>query len=193
MENKMTIRQMINRGTFDPNKGQYLNWIYYDRQVLDNAGNLTTHLFHEGLGGDKTLSDTNYGGGDFPSNEKQEIWALEFWFYNQAAWTHATYQNFLDYLATTTMQFTIKTKSPQLQLPLYRAFGLSVPNMITGGQVGDQVLAHDAFMAVYELPIEIILQAQTPWNIDLIQDEASAAGLDDMKMYVGTCGPLTTT
>lgn len=190
---KMTIRQQLNTGTFDPNKGQALNWIYYDRQVLDAAGNLTTRLFTVPLGGAKTLSDTNFpGAGIFPSTQKQEIWALEFWFVKAANFTHAIYQNFLDYLATTTLVFFISDKSPQLQLPLYRAFGLSAPNIVTGAQAGDQVLARDPFEAVYELAIEITLQALTPFHIDLVQDQASDVALNDAKMYVGMGGPLQT-
>lgn len=188
-----TIRQLINEGTFDPDKGQYLNWMYWDRQVLDSTStNNTFMLFRDGTGGPKSLSDTNYPGGDFPSTEHMEIWNLELWFYNQAPWTSATWQNWIDYLMTTTLQLTISTKSPQLQIPLTRAYGLSLPNLLTTAVAGDQLPVQDPIKAVYPLDIEITLQALTPWHIDLIQSEGSDIALDDMLSFVGIQGPKIT-
>ena len=188
----MTIKTNINKGTFNPQTGQGLWWSYYDRAILLST-TLIHRLFTEKLGGVKTLADTNFpAAGEMPSSQKQTIMAIEIWMYFAAAFTQALYQNFIDMCRNTTLTFTITNKSPQLQIPLTQAFGLNVPNVITGGVVGDQGTIQNTVNNVFELPIPIVLQAQTPFSVDIEHHTAPSANIDAMKIYVANVGPLET-
>ena len=180
-------------GTYEKGKAQRLWWSYYDRAVLVST-TLRHRLFtvQNGQGG-KNLSDTNMtASGQLPAEHKMDIKGIEVYYHATAAFTAATWQNFLDMLVNTTLTFHIDALSPQLQLNLLQLFGANLPQTIGGAAAGDQALAVSQFKGTWELPVQITLAAKTGFNVEIEHFAAPNAALDNDNLYISLVGILDT-
>lgn len=187
----MNMQDQLRQGTVDPSSGNKLWWSYYDR-IIFAAATLNHVFFSAPLGtGGKGLSDTNWKIANvLPDNEKFTIYALEFFFIPDAAKTQAQYQNLVDVLGQSYIDFYINGKSSQLLLPLIQAFGLSFPLIVTPVAAGDTQTARSSVKGAFELPVPIVLAANTSLNVRYTLTTAGNASLDGDKLYLACVGTL---
>jgi len=183
--------QLLEAGTYNPRDGQQLWWTYYDRAVMA-AAVLNHALFTVPLGqAGKNLSDTNLTvAGEIPKGQNFEVQFLEVKYIEDAAKTHAQYQNVKDMFRDSTLEFIINGKSPQLQINMALLMGAAMDSIILGAGVGDQASAKSKYTGVYDLPVPIILAAKTNFRVELNHSVAVNASLADDEVYISLIGRL---
>lgn len=187
----MDANELLEIGTYNPNDGQKLWWIYYDRAIMA-AATLQHQLFTVPLGqAGKTLADTNCTvGGEIPKGQNFEVKGIELYYVSDAAKTVAQLQNVIDMFRDTTLEFIISGKSAQLQANLTILFGSPFTQHVTGGAAGDQLTGRSQFNNMFELPTPIILAAKTNYRIEIQHHIAVNASLADDELLVALVGNL---
>lgn len=177
-------------GTYKPGSGQVVWWEYYDRYVLATANQAYAYFQIPVNQGGKDLSDTNFPlAGLIPSTEKMAVMYLMFSYVPHAAMAHATYQFFLDFLKDTTIAYDIRGIKDVMQITMLSAFSPAMPGVVLGAGVGDQAMGRTQFNAIYELELEVVLAANTNFNIILTHHTPANTALDDDELYISMIGP----
>ncbi len=189
-----TADQKLRKGTYNPNEGQALWWSMYDRLIFDSAGlNPTEYTyFTERLGENgKTRADTNVkANGQIPTGMKFEATMLEWFYVPNAAKTAAEIQNMTDAFRTGWFIFNITSKSNQLELPMTQAWGNPFPIVLN--QVSNELYGRSGYTGRWELPIPIVLAADTSFDATINFSVAPNASLDTDLIYLCMVGPLVT-
>lgn len=189
----MTAEQKLRQGTYGDN-GQALWWSLYDSFLFDNGGaNPLQQLFYtEAIGvNGKTIIDTNNrAGGLIPTGQNLRAEALEIYYVPSATKTLAQYQNIIDMIATGVLIVDISSKSNQLELPLVQIFGATMPAATS--DVNANPISRSDFNGVWQLPIPIVLAAQTTWSVQIDWSANPNVSLDGDKLYLSFVGGLLT-
>lgn len=189
----MTAEQKLRQGTYGDN-GQALWWSYYDSFVFDNAGaNPSQQLFFtEPIGtGGKTLQDTNMrAGGAIPTGQNLQAEAIELYYVPSTTKTLAQYQEIIDMIGTGVLILDISSKSNQIELPLVQIFGATIP--VATSDVNANPISRSDFQGVWQLPIEVVLAAQTTFSMQIDWSVDPVASLDGDKLFLCFVGGLLT-
>jgi len=187
----LTALEKLRQGTYDPASGQIRWWTYYDRAIMAAATLEHTYFaVPKGQGG-KTLADTNMPNAALmPQGHNFEIHAIEAFYVADGAKTQAEYQNVIDMMRDTYLQFEIEALANQLQLPIQVLFGNPMPQVVTGAAAGDQVTSRAQYKGMWELPVPIVLAAETSWRITMTHTVAVNASLADDELMISLVGAL---
>lgn len=180
----MDVKKEIDSGTFDPNAANKVWWSYYD-SIIMAAATLLHRFFTIPVGqAGKGYNRTNWPlAGVMPSNEKFKVHAIEFFYYVDAAKTQATKQNWIDTMMQSFFEIVINSKTSQLLIPMIQAMGSPVDMVVGGAAAGDANTGMSMYKGCFELPIQIVLAANTPVFAQLSLTVAGNASLDGDMLY----------
>lgn len=183
------MKTEVEKGTFDPNRADKLWWSYYDSVILA-AATLIHRLFTIPVGqAGKGYNMSNWPlAAVMPSNEKFRVHALECYYYTDAAKTQAQKQNWIDAMMQSFFELVINSKTSQLQLPMIQLLGSAVDMVVTGAAAGDFNTGRAVYKGCFELPIKIVLAANTPVYGVLNFTVAHNASLDGDRVYMCMVG-----
>lgn len=177
-------------GTY-PNAGAGQNgkryaWTWYDSFGLLDTGLLEHPFFTVPVGqGGKTLADTNFpAAGVMPNGFKHTTYEIGVAYWPHAAYTQANFIAILAFIRQLIFSVQIQNLPLQGQWSGLELFGLTMPLVILGGAVGDQVLGRNVIAGGKTLAEPITLAAQTNFSIPVNQTAASAAAFNTDRVYV---------
>jgi len=190
---QLSAEQKLRLGTYG-DTGQALWWSYYDSFLFDAAGaNPLEQLFFTqpiGTAG-KTLQDTNMrSGGSIPTGQHLRAEALEIYYAPSGTKTLAQYQDVIDMMATAVLILDISSKSNQIELPLIQMFGATAP--LATSDASANPISRSDFQGVWQLPIPVVLAAQTTFSMRINWTAIPNASLDGDKLFLSFVGGLLT-
>lgn len=188
---KPALQALQDRSSYSKNAMEVLDWSYYDTAIIA-AGTLIHRMFTVGLGGAKTLADTNMpNNNQLPQGQNLEIRAFKFFYKTDAAKATADVQSFYDLLNRTTFEFTVPGKDTLGTFCLDELFGMSTMFALTPTVAGDNIpLNKGEYRAVYPLNKPIIIGAVQTFEVRITHQVAPAAALDDDLLKISLNGIL---
>lgn len=186
--------QALEQGTYNPapGAGQKLWWSYYDSFIMA-AATTENRMFTIPLGqGGKNLSDTNLlAAGQIPQGQRLVIKAIEMYYISNATKSQAAWQNLIAMFRDTTGVFNISGKSQQLELNITQLMGNPIQGIITN-VTADMMTSRSSYTGVWELPVPIVLAAQTVFDFTVTHHTAANATLDGDIFFISLVGSLVT-
>lgn len=186
-------RNAVESGTFS-NQGELLDWAYRDTEKL--ASTINSYSLFIGsstfaAGGTKTAADRNFKLSQFPSNEKQLVQAIKFYYVSAALKNNASQQAVVDFLNGAVLRLAINGKDASIDLTLAELLGLNNGIISVPTVAGDNVDSHFTGVTAkaYPLNVPITLAAITQFEIT-IAGTAPSALLDGDKIRVALQGKL---
>jgi len=186
---KSALRR-LEEGTYNTDEGALLWWNYYDTATLA-TGDLEKGLFSEPKGNGKGGHLTNWpAANQMPQAQNFEVKAFEFYYIPAIQLTQAAYIAMINTLKDAFFSFKIFNSAPSIQIPLIQALGATLPAIVTGGAVGDQVVNRSQFNGVWETPIEIVLAAKANIECNIALATAVPATMNNDRIIVAMVGGL---
>jgi hypothetical protein len=183
----------LTKGTRSENTLRLLDWTYYDSMSCLSTV-LQNRFFTVGLGGTKTLDQTNMkNNGQIPTGERLTTHRLKAFITTATALGTAAVQNLYTMLTKTTVEVKISGADSVLTITLQELFGLTSLVALTPTAAGDNIplaLAQPRFHGIFPLNKPIIWAQNENVEVLLTHQVAPAAALDGVIIKLGLNGIL---
>lgn len=183
----------LTTGTRSETTLRLLDWTYYDRMSLLSTV-LQNRFFTVGLGGTKTLDQTNMkNNGQIPTGERLTTHRLKAFIVSPSALGTAAIQSLYTMLAKTTIEVKISGADSILTITLQELFGITSLVAVTPTAAGDNIpvgFAFPRFHGIYPLNKPITWAQNENVEVLLTHQVAPAAGLDGTLLSIGLNGIL---
>ena len=186
----------LQKGTYS-DKGERLDWSYYDTLILKNAlGAQTFRLFTQGIGQTdptgavKTKDLTNMKtSGIMPQNQRLVIKAIRVTYTAHAALTSLV--DTMLFLNTAVLEVSINGKDASYQKPLSSIMKLAMGVQVATGAAN--IVLETAYAPISGCSVlrkPLVLAANVPFEVDITLAAASAAALDADRCRIDLEGLL---